>query len=57
MHDLHAHDDFEEHTVETVNEGLYEKAKSGDVLTVWALARYVGWKNTVNKVTIQYVVE
>ena len=57
VRNLHAHDDFKEHTVEIVDEGLYEKAKSGDVLTVWALARYAAWKNTVKKVMIQYVVE
>ena len=54
---LHAHDEFKEHTVEIKDGELYEKAKSGDVLTVWALARYAGWKNTVKKITIRYVVE
>lgn len=57
VRNLHAHEDFKEHTVEMVDEELYEKAKSGDVLTVWALARYPGWKNTVKKATIRYVVE
>jgi hypothetical protein len=57
VRNLHAHDDFKEHTIEIVDGELYEKAESGDVLTVWALARYPGWRNTVKKVTIRYVVE
>ena len=57
VRNLHAHDKFKEHTVEIVDGELYKKAKSGDVLTVWALARYSGWKNTVKKVTIRYVVD
>ena len=57
VRNLHAHDDFKEHTVEILDGELYEKAKSGDVLTVWALAQYSGWKNKVKKVTIRYVVE
>ena len=56
VRNLHAHGDFKEHTVEITNGELYENAKSGDVLTVWALARYSGWKNTVKEVTIRYVV-
>ena len=56
VRNLHAHGDFEEHTVEIADGELYEKAKSGDVLTVWALAGYSGWKNTVKEVTIRYVV-
>ena len=56
VRNLHAHSDFKEHTIEITDGKLYEKAKSGDVLTVWALARFSGWKNTVKKVTIRYVV-
>ena len=57
VRNLHAHGDFKEQTIEITDKGLYEKAMSGDVLTVWALARYPGWKNTVKKVTIRYFVE
>ena len=57
VRNLHAHDGFKEHTVEILDGELYEKVKSGDVLTVWALARGPGWMNTVKKVTIRYVVE
>lgn len=54
---LHAHGEFKEHTIEILDNGLYEKAESGDVLTVWAHAQYQGWRNTVRKATIRYVVE
>ena len=54
---LHAHSDFKEHTVEILDGELYREAESGDVLTVWAYAPFAGWKNTVKKVTIRYVVE
>ena len=54
---LHAHGDFKKHTVEITDRELYEKAESGDVLTVWALARYPCWRNAVKKVKIRYVVE
>jgi hypothetical protein len=55
---IHAHDEFKEHTIEIpADEGLYEKAESGDVLTVWACAQFPGWENTVKKVVIRYVVE
>ena len=57
VRNLHAHDHFEERTIEILDEELYEKAKSGDVLTVWALAKRSGWKNTVKKVMIRYVVQ
>ena len=57
VRNLHAHDSFKKHTIEISDEELYEKAKSGDVLTVWALARYPGWRNTVKKVEVRYVVE
>ena len=57
VRNLHAHEHFKEHTVEIADGKLYEKAKSGDVLTVWALARHPGWKNTVKNVTIRYVVD
>ena len=57
VRNLHAGDDFKEHSVEIVDGELYEKAKSRDVLTVWALAKFSGWKNTVKKVTIRYFVE
>ena len=56
VRNLHAHGDFKEHTVEITDGELYEKAKSGDILTVWALAKYSGWKNTVKEATIRYVV-
>lgn len=49
---LRAHDVFKEHTVEISDKELYEKAESGDVLTVWALAIYPGWENTVKTVEI-----
>ena len=54
---LHAHGDFKKHTVEIVDRELYERALSGDVLTVWALAKSTGWKNTVKKVKIRYFIE
>lgn len=57
VRNLHAHGSFKEHTVEIWDEELYERANSGDVLTVWALARYPGWVNTVKKVEIRYTVE
>jgi len=57
VRNLHAHDESEEHTVEISDGELYERAKSGDVLTVWVFARYQDWKNTVKKVTIRYVDE
>jgi len=57
VRNLHAHGDFKKHTIEISDKGLYEKAESGDVLTVWAHAQFGGWKNTVKKVTIRYVVE
>ena len=57
VRNLHAHGDFKEHTIEITAGELYEKAEGGDVLTVWALAKFPGWKNTVKKVKIRYVVE
>ena len=57
VRNLHAHGDFKEHTIEITDGELYEKAESGDVLTVWALAKFEGWRNTVKKVVIRYVVE
>ena len=56
VRNLHAHGDFMKHTIEMLDRELYEKAESGDVLTVWALAKFSGWENTVKKVKIQYVV-
>jgi hypothetical protein len=53
---LHAHDEFKQHVIEISDRELYEKAKSGDVLTVWAHARFQGWRNTVKKATIRYVI-
>ena len=57
VRNLHAHGDFKEHTIEMTDRELYERANSGDVLTVWALARFSDWVNTVKKVTIRYIVE
>ena len=57
VRNLHAHGEFKEHTIEISDKGLYEKAESGDVLMVWAHARFPGWKHTVKRVTIRYVVE
>ena len=57
VRNLHAHGDFKEHTIEITDGELYEKAESGDVLTVWALAKFEGWRNTVKKVVIWYIVE
>ena len=57
VRNLHAHNGFKEHTIDISDSGLYEKAESGDVLTVWALAKSPGWVNTVKKVTIRYFVE
>ena len=57
VRNLHAHADFKEHTIEILDEKLYESAESGDVLTVWAHAQYSGWRNKVKKATIRYVVE
>lgn len=57
VRNLHAHDEFKEHTVEVMDKTLYEKAESGDALTVWAHADFPGWENTVAKVTIRCVVE
>ena len=57
VRNLHAHGDFKEHTIEILDGELYEKAESGDVLTVWALAKFSGWKNTVKKVKVRYVAE
>ena len=54
---LHAHNCFREHTIERADRVLYERARSGDVLTVWACAKFPGWENTVKKVTMRYVVE
>ena len=56
VRNLHAHQSFKEHTIEISDRELYEKAESGDVLTVWALAKFSGWTNIVKKVTIRYVV-
>ena len=57
VRNIRAHGEFEQHTIEITDGELYEKAESGDVLTVWALARFPGWENTVWRVTIRYVVE
>ena len=57
VRNLHAHGDFKEHTIMISDGKLYEKARGGDVLTVWAVAKFSGWRNTVKKVTIRYVVE
>ena len=57
VRNLHAHGEFKKHTIEITSGELYDKAESGDVLTVWALAEFAGWKNTVKKAKIRYVVE
>jgi len=57
VRNLHAHGEFKKHAIKISDQGLYEKAESGDVLTVWAHARFLGWRNTVKKVTIRYVLE
>ena len=57
VRNLHAHHSFKEHTIEISDVELYEKARSGDVLTVWASAKFSGWTNIVKKVSIRYVVE
>jgi hypothetical protein len=54
---LHAHGEFKEQNIEILDRRLYERAESGDVLTVWAHARFQGWRNTVKQVEIRYVVE
>ena len=56
VRNLHAHHDFKEHTIEISDGELYKMAKSGDVLTVWALAKFPGSMNMVKKVTVRYVV-
>jgi len=55
---LHARVGFQEYTIEISDRGLYEEAESGDVLTVWALAKST-WRteNRVKKVTIRCIVE
>ena len=57
VRNLHAHGEFKEHTIEISDQRLYEKAESGDVLTVWAHAKFSGWKNSVKRATIRCVVE
>ena len=47
VRNLHAHGDFMKYTIEMLDRELYEKAESGDVLTVWALARYVPWAGRI----------
>jgi len=56
VRNLLAHHGFKEHTIEISDKELYEKAESGDVLTVWALAKFPGSTNMVKKVAIRYVV-
>jgi len=53
---LLAHHSFKEHAIEILDGELYEKARSGDVLTVWVHAKGSGSTNIVKKVTIQCVV-
>jgi hypothetical protein len=57
VRNLHAHGEFKEHTIKVSDKRLYERVKSGDVLTVWAHARFQGWRNTVKEATIRCVVE
>ena len=54
---LHAQEGFREHTVEISDKGLYAKAESGDVLTIWACACFSGWVNTVREAIIYCAVE
>ncbi|KAF9643599.1 kinase-like protein [Thelephora ganbajun] len=56
VRNLHAHGEFKEHTIKISDGKLYEKAESGDVLTIWAHTQSSGWRNTVRKVRIRYVV-
>ena len=57
VRNLLAHHSFKEHTIEISDGELYEKAESGDILTVWALAKFPGSTNMVKKVKIRYVIE
>jgi len=57
VRNLLAHHDFKEHTIEISDGGLYDNAESGDVLTVWAHAKFSGSTNRVRKVRIRYVLE
>ena len=54
---LLAYGDFKEQTKEMEDKELYEKADSGDVLTVWAHAGSQDSVNTVKKVVIKYTIE
>ena len=56
VRNLHAHHSFKEHAIEISDRELYESAKSGDVLTVWASVGFPGWENMVKRVKIRYVV-
>ena len=56
VRNLLAHHSYKEHTIEISDKELYKKAESGDVLTVWALAKFSGSANMVKKVTIRYFV-
>lgn len=44
---LHAHDDFMEHTIEVLDRELDKKAKTGDAITVWTLTGCAEGENTV----------
>lgn len=56
VRNLHAYGDFKEHTIEMSDEGLYAKARGGNILTVWAHAGSPPWTNTVKKVEIRWFV-
>jgi len=56
VRNLLAYHTYKEHTIEISDKKLYENAGSGDVLTVWAHAKFLGSTNMVRKVTIRYVV-
>ena len=48
---------FQEARHQNFGWGLYEKVESEGVLVVWARAEYLGWRNTVEKVTMRCATE
>ena len=57
VRNLHGHAEFVEHRVEISDKGLYAKAESGDVLTVWACAKFPHHVNTVREVAVYCAIE